>query len=253
MLALHQDRDGQIPHHSPSIPSLEKWLWGGTNGFQQPHLSARYVLYNSHEVYTGPNKLEYGEWMLSQEATRIQVSQLWSFVSPLGSSYHQGKLPVWATIIPIVLASDKTPISRQTGNLEIHPLFLTIRDICSDLHMKATTHAWSCVAYMPIAQFVANSNYTSVLQVRLWHQCMDIVCGSLKNAAAQNAYMADPAGFCHIHDIPSTTPTLWTYLCSSMSDLQAFLALYICIPVPLDLPSAPLYISLCYFLVPPLD
>ena len=60
---------------------------------------------------------------------------------------HQGELPVGATIVPIILASNKTPVSRQTGNLEMHPLFLTIGNIRSDLQMKATAHAWSCIAY----------------------------------------------------------------------------------------------------------
>ena len=107
---------------------------------------------------------------------------------------HQGELPVGATIVPIILASNKTPVSRQTGNLEMHPLFLTIRNICSDLWMKATTHVWSCIAYMPFAQFVVHSDYTAVLHVRLWHCCMDIICSSLKRVAAQGTYMADPTG-----------------------------------------------------------
>ena len=82
---------------------------------------------------------------------------------------------------------------RQTGSLEMHPLFLMIGNICSDIHMKATAHAWSCVAYMPIAQFIAYSNYMSVLQARLWHRCMDIVCSSLKTVAAQGELMVDPS------------------------------------------------------------
>ena len=48
---------------------------------------------------------------------------------------------------------------------------------------------------MPVAQFVAHSDYTAVLQARLWRRCMDIICGSLKRAAARGTYMADPAGF----------------------------------------------------------
>ena len=76
----------------------------------------------------------------------------------------------------------------------MHPLFLTIGNIRSDLRMKATAHAWSCIAYMPIAQFVTHSDYAAVLQARLWHRCMDIVCDSLKSAATRGAYMGDPAG-----------------------------------------------------------
>jgi hypothetical protein len=71
--------------------------------------------------------------------------------------------------MPIVLASDKTPVTQQTGGLEMHPTFLTITNIHSDIHMKAATHAWSCVAYMPIPQFVCHLDFTSLLQARVWH------------------------------------------------------------------------------------
>lgn len=34
------------------------------------------MCYDPHVVFTGPNDREYGEWMSSQEATRIQVSNV---------------------------------------------------------------------------------------------------------------------------------------------------------------------------------
>ncbi|KAF8126369.1 hypothetical protein EV363DRAFT_1453089 [Boletus edulis] len=138
----------------------------------------QHMCLDPHEVYTGQNDHEYTEWMSSQEAFRIQDS-----------------LPIGATMVPIILASDKTPVTRHTGSLEMHPLFLTIGNIRSDLRMKATAHAWSCVAYMPMVRFVTHSDYSGVLQARLWHRCMDIVCNSLKSVAARGAYMADPGGF----------------------------------------------------------
>lgn len=96
--------------------------------------------------------------------------------------------------MPIVLASDKTPVTRQTGGLEMHPTFLTIANIRSDIRMKATTHAWSCVAYMPIPQFVCHPDFASLLQARVWHRCMDIVFANVKSAAATGTQMVDPVG-----------------------------------------------------------
>ncbi|KIJ19284.1 hypothetical protein PAXINDRAFT_36856, partial [Paxillus involutus ATCC 200175] len=138
-----------------------------------------HMSYNPHEVFTGADR-EYSEWMSSQRAYKIQ-----------------DQLPTGATIVPIILASDKTPVTRQTGNLEMHPLFLTLGNIQSDVHMKVTTHAWSCIAYMPLAQFVAHGDYTFILQARLWHRCMDIVCSGLKRVAAHGEFMADPGGYLH--------------------------------------------------------
>ncbi|KAG2124547.1 hypothetical protein BD769DRAFT_1628761 [Suillus cothurnatus] len=104
------------------------------------------------------------------------------------------ELPRGATIVPIVLASDKTPVTRHTGSLEMHPTFLTIANIRSDIRMKATAHAWSCIAYMPIPEFICNPEFSSLLQARVWHRCMDIVCGNLKQAAAVGTSMVDPLG-----------------------------------------------------------
>jgi len=54
-------------------------------------------------------------------------------------------LPEGATILPIMAASDKTPVTSHTGGLEMHPLFLTTGNIQSDVRMKATSHAWNLV------------------------------------------------------------------------------------------------------------
>jgi len=71
----------------------------------------------------------------------------------------------------------------MTGNLEMHPLFLTIANINSDVHMKATSHAWACIVYIPTLEFLVHPDFHSVLEARVWHHCMDIVCTGLKLAA----------------------------------------------------------------------
>lgn len=106
----------------------------------------------------------------------------------------QNSLPHGATLIPIIAASDKTPVTRQTGGLEMHPLFLTIGNIDSDVRMKATAHAWRCVAFMPIVKFETHPDYQTILQSRLWHRCVDIVFGKLKHVANSGAFITDPFG-----------------------------------------------------------
>ncbi|KAG1886948.1 uncharacterized protein F5891DRAFT_1132294 [Suillus fuscotomentosus] len=73
----------------------------------------------------------------------------------------QDQLPEGATIVPIIAASDKTPVTRQTGGLEMHPLFLTIGNINSDVHMKATSHTWRCVVYMPIPNRMSGTSVST--------------------------------------------------------------------------------------------
>ncbi|KAG1897602.1 uncharacterized protein F5891DRAFT_1129890 [Suillus fuscotomentosus] len=106
----------------------------------------------------------------------------------------QDQLPSGATIVPIVLASDKTLVTRQSGGLKMHPMFLTTANIRSDIRMKATSHAWSCIAYMPIPQFICHPDFCSLLQARVWHWCVDIICENLKITAATGTSMVDPSG-----------------------------------------------------------
>ncbi|KAG0699636.1 hypothetical protein DFH29DRAFT_983411 [Suillus ampliporus] len=100
--------------------------------------------FDPYKIYVNGER-EYGEWMLDQ-------------------------LPQGATIVPIILASDKTP---------------------------ATTHTWSCIAYMPIPHFFCNPVFNSLLQARVWHRCVDIVCENLKITASAGTQMVDPVGNLH--------------------------------------------------------
>ncbi|KAI6104851.1 hypothetical protein EDD16DRAFT_1736785 [Pisolithus croceorrhizus] len=135
---------------------------------------ARHMEYDPYEVYEGTER-EYGEWMSGDEVHRIQ-----------------DQLPAGATIVPIILALDKAPVTQMTGDIEMHPLFLTIANINSKVRMKATSHAWACIAYTPTLDFITNSEFHSVLEARVWHRCVDIVCTGLKLAARTGTFMSDP-------------------------------------------------------------
>jgi len=80
----------------------------------------------------------------------------------------------------------------MTGDLEMHPLFLTIANINSQVRMKTTSHAWSCIIYTPSPEFIVHPDFQSVLEARVWHRCLDIVCIGLKLAARTGTFMNDP-------------------------------------------------------------
>ena len=113
--------------------------------------------------------------------------------------------------MPIILASDKTAVTRHTGSLEMHPTFLTIGNIHSEIRMKATSHAWACVAYIPVPEFIVNNEFSGLLEACVWHRCMDLVFQNLKVAAEVGEFMVDPMGcrryaftplVSHISDLP---------------------------------------------------
>ncbi|KAI6094390.1 hypothetical protein EDD16DRAFT_1787737 [Pisolithus croceorrhizus] len=105
---------------------------------------------------------------------------------------YEDQLPAGAMIIPIILASDKALVTQMTGNIEMHPLFLTIANINLKVCMKVMSHAWACIAYMPTLDFIMNSEFHSVLEAHVWHHCVDIICTGLKLAACTSTFMSDP-------------------------------------------------------------
>ncbi|KAI6169808.1 hypothetical protein EDD17DRAFT_1502728 [Pisolithus thermaeus] len=132
--------------------------------FGNPFFS-EHMMYNPYYIYECTEH-EYGEWMSGDEAHRIQ-----------------NELPDGATIVPIILASDKAPVTRMSGDHEMHPLFLMIVNINSEVHMKAKAHAWACVVYTPIPEFLTHPDFHSILEA---------LCANLKVASHRGVFMADP-------------------------------------------------------------
>ncbi|KAG1827707.1 hypothetical protein EV424DRAFT_1471504 [Suillus variegatus] len=110
------------------------------------------ITFQPHVVHVG-NQCKYGDYMSADLAWKIQDC-----------------LPLGATQVPIILGSDKTPVTRTTGGLEMHPIFITIGNLDSEVHSKATLRAWRCITYMPVAKFPVHPDYQTILQAWLWHK-----------------------------------------------------------------------------------
>ncbi|KAG1888723.1 hypothetical protein F4604DRAFT_1674358 [Suillus subluteus] len=160
--------------------------------FSDP-IFANHITFQPHVVNTR-GQCEYGDYMSADMAWKIQ-----------------DHLPVGATQVPIILGSDKMPVTRITGGLEMHLLFITIGNLDSEVRSKATLRAWCCIAYMPIAKFRVHPDYQGILQAHLWHKCVDLVCANLKIAAKDGCFMPDPSQYicyvftplvAHICDLP---------------------------------------------------
>ncbi|KZP14742.1 hypothetical protein FIBSPDRAFT_751423 [Athelia psychrophila] len=106
----------------------------------------------------------------------------------------QDNLPLGATLVGVVGASDKTCVTSHSGGLQMHPAFLSIANIDGEVRMKASSHAWLCTAFMPIPDFEVHADYQSILADRVWHACMDICTVNLKKGAREGRQMSDPYG-----------------------------------------------------------
>ena len=107
----------------------------------------------------------------------------------------QETLPPGATMLGVVLSSDKTNISVMSGNHMAHPLLISLANIDARIRSKASLHAYLLLALLPIAKFThKNSRVRGLLQDRLVHQALNIVLSPLKVAAQVGIMMSDPVG-----------------------------------------------------------
>lgn len=87
-------------------------------------------------------------------------------------------LPDGATIIPIILSTDKTQLCIVTGDHTAYPCYLTIGNIDKSVRRKPSRHAQVLLAYLPTAKFESKSVSEAkarILRARLFHAAMSLI------------------------------------------------------------------------------
>ncbi|KAG1866355.1 hypothetical protein C8R48DRAFT_772453 [Suillus tomentosus] len=139
----------------------------------------------------------------------------------------QEDLPDGATLLGVVLSSDKTktlyyllvlitidtircthlldfllldhmifPLLPSPRVYYAHPLLITLANIDPDVCAKGSLQACIFLALLPVAKFIHRVKHMhGVLVDQLLHQCIYIVIEPLKQAARLGIMMSDPAGF----------------------------------------------------------
>ncbi|EGO18433.1 hypothetical protein SERLADRAFT_444104 [Serpula lacrymans var. lacrymans S7.9] len=140
---------------------------------------ANHIDLDPKNVFVDYNKVEkeYGEFMTAEYAWECQA-----------------ELPFGATLLGMIGASDKTVVTRGTGGLEMHPIFLTLANIHSEVRMKATSHAWLCAGFLSIPKFDCSHDLQTLLSSRVYHMCIDKIVASLKYCARYGHKITDPFG-----------------------------------------------------------
>ncbi|KAI5987306.1 hypothetical protein EDD15DRAFT_2389609 [Pisolithus albus] len=97
----------------------------------------------------------------------------------------QDALPDGATLLGVVLSSDKTA----------HPLLISLANISADVRRKGSTKLYILLALLPVPRFVhPNKHLRGVLASRLLHQVISVVVKPLKMATEVGRMMSDPVG-----------------------------------------------------------
>ncbi|KAG1819134.1 uncharacterized protein BJ212DRAFT_1446237 [Suillus subaureus] len=178
--------------HPTKLPIILYWrdpLECILNIFNHP-LFHDCIDYSARRVYTCVQKAchVYTEWMTGDHAWEIQSA-----------------LPAGATLLGMILSSDKTTISSLTGDHVAHPLLISLANLHMNTRSKLSTHSFVLTALLP-----------GVLQDCLIHQCLDIVLHPLKQAAEHGIMLSDPIG--------SMTLAQFAVICShaNPNDLEAY-------------------------------
>ncbi|KIK19381.1 hypothetical protein PISMIDRAFT_13714 [Pisolithus microcarpus 441] len=141
---------------------------------------------NSGQVHFVPKKIYsaadhtqriYTDWLTGDQAWELQDA-----------------LPDGATLLGVILSSDKTHIT-QVGNRQAHPLLISLANISADVRRKGSTNSYLLLALLPVPRFVhPNKHLCGVLASRLLHQVISVVVKPLKMAAEVGRMMSDPVG-----------------------------------------------------------
>jgi len=111
------------------------------------------------------------------------------------SDFPKNQIPNGASLLGVVLSSDKTNISVMSGNRMAHPLLLSLANIDADVRSKGLLHAHILLALLPVASFIhKTTRVRSLLSDRLVHESLDFVLKPLKVAATVGIMMSDPIG-----------------------------------------------------------
>ncbi|KAI6113305.1 hypothetical protein EDD17DRAFT_1453834, partial [Pisolithus thermaeus] len=133
-------------------------------------LFEHHISFVPRKVWTSTAKIchIYGEWLSGDHA--------WSM---------QEVLPPGATLLGVVLSSDKTNILVMSGNCMAHPLLISLANIDAFPHSKSSVHAYILLALLPIAKFTHGTTHIhSLLQDQLVDQALNVILLPLSWTAA---------------------------------------------------------------------
>jgi hypothetical protein len=84
----------------------------------------------------------------------------------------QQKLPPNATVVPIMLSSDKTMLSQHRGDVSVWPVYLTIGNLSSTARRKQTVPGAILLGLIPVTKAI---NQSPELKAEIYHRSMDLM------------------------------------------------------------------------------
>ncbi|KAG8705734.1 hypothetical protein FRC08_001491 [Ceratobasidium sp. 394] len=95
------------------------------------------------------------------------------------------------TIAPVIIATDKTQMTKLSGNQSAYPVYLTIGNISKAYRRRATKHATALIGYLPVDSFkdVPSKALRQQLKGELLHCAMSLITEPLEEAGRTGVEM----------------------------------------------------------------
>lgn len=98
--------------------------------------------------------------------------------------------------MPIILASDKTQLTRFSGDQQAWPVYITIGNIDKQTRRRPSSRATVLLGYIPVAKLeIFSAKKRSAVGHQLFHDCMRTMLQSLKKAGQDGVTMDCSDGF----------------------------------------------------------
>ena len=89
----------------------------------------------------------------------------------------QQKISVGGTLVPVLLASDKTHLTNYSGDKSGWPLYMSIGNIHKDIRRKLSNNAWILLGLLPVPPKACGRSFAD----NVFHTAVDKILAPLKN------------------------------------------------------------------------
>ncbi|KAG8734476.1 hypothetical protein FRC10_011705, partial [Ceratobasidium sp. 414] len=120
------------------------------------------------------------------------------------------------TIAPLIIVSDKTNLTKLSGNKAVYPVYLTIGNISKSYRRQPTKHATMVISYLPVDEFkdVPSKALRTRLKGELIHAAMASVMEPLEKAGQEGVEMWCADGrLCRVYPLLAAFVGDWPEQC----------------------------------------